>query len=176
MVALLYSWFACLFLFFNAGVSTFSKPHAGAAHPFYVSVVEINHNSSDKTLEISCKLFADDMEDVLKQQFKTSVDLTSNNQQAQNNKLITAYVQAHLQVAADDKAQKLQYVGFEKESESVYCYFEVPQADAPKKLTVTNSLLHDFTKSQINIIHVMANGQRKSHKLDYPNTAVSFTF
>ena len=33
---------------------------AGSQHPFHVSVVEINHNAEDKTLEITCKIFTDD--------------------------------------------------------------------------------------------------------------------
>ena len=40
-------------------------------HPFHVSVVEINHNATDKTLEISCKIFTDDFEKVLAQNYKT---------------------------------------------------------------------------------------------------------
>ena len=34
-------------------------------HPFYVSVTEINHNAADKTLEISCKMFTEDLEEIL---------------------------------------------------------------------------------------------------------------
>jgi hypothetical protein len=43
-------------------------------HPFHVSVVEINHNETDKTLEISCKIFIDDFEKVLAQNYKVKVD------------------------------------------------------------------------------------------------------
>jgi hypothetical protein len=39
-------------------------------HPFHVSVVEINYNATDKTLEISCKIFTDDFEKVLAQNYK----------------------------------------------------------------------------------------------------------
>ena len=34
----------------------------GGLHPFHVSGVEVNHNATDKTLEISCKIFTDDFE------------------------------------------------------------------------------------------------------------------
>ena len=44
-------------------------------HPFHVSVVEINHNVADKTLEISCKIFTDDFEKVLAQNYQTRIDL-----------------------------------------------------------------------------------------------------
>lgn len=145
-------------------------------HPFYVSVIEINHNAKDKALEVSCKVFVDDMEEVLKQNYKAKVDLTDAKQQAQNDKLITDYIAKHLMFIADGKPVKLNYIGFEKEAESVYCYFEVPNVTTLRKLDVTNSLLQDFNNTQINIMHVIVNGSRKSYKLDYPNKQASFSF
>ena len=44
-------------------------------HPFHVSVIEINHNAVDKTLEISCKIFTDDFEKILAKNYKAKVDL-----------------------------------------------------------------------------------------------------
>ena len=57
----------CLFFLFVS----FAFPKAGdpspkaAVHPFYVSVTEINQNAAEKSLEISCKFFADDFEQTL---------------------------------------------------------------------------------------------------------------
>jgi len=145
-------------------------------HPFYVSVTEIHHNEKDKALEISCKIFVDDMEETLKKNYKTKVDLSSSQHQEQNNKLIADYIGKHLAFVADGKPQKLVYVGYEKDSEAVYCYFEIPNLPAVKKLDVTNSILQDYTSSQINIMHVYVNGNRKSYKLDYPHSQASFSF
>ena len=112
----------------------------------------------------------------MKKNYNTKVDLSNAKNLEQNNKMIADYVSKHLTFVADGKPQKLSYVGFEKESEAVYCYFEVPNMAAPKKLDVSNSLLHDFNNGQINIMHVIVNNNRKSYKLDYPNNQASFTF
>ena len=45
----------------------------GFPHPYYISVVEINHNPTDKTLEISCKIFTNDFEATLEKNYKTKV-------------------------------------------------------------------------------------------------------
>jgi hypothetical protein len=146
------------------------------AHPFYISVTEINHNATDKTLEISCKIFGDDMEEVLKKSSNTAVDLSDPKKLEANNKLIEAYVRNHLSLMADGKTVKLNYVGFEKEKESVYCYFEGQNIPSVKKLDVINSLLHDLNSDQINIMHVTVGGERKSLKLDHPKKTATFTF
>lgn len=178
----LYKWLTIFLL----SVSAFPKASAGdkpvliyrgeVLHPFYVSVTEINHNKQTGSLEITCKIFADDMEEVLKKNYKTAINLSAPNQQAQNDRYITDYITKHLNVTANGKMAKLAYVGFEKDSESVYCYFEVSNIPSIKKLDVTNSLLQDLTSDQINIIHVTVNGHRKSYKLDYPHKQASFTF
>lgn len=148
----------------------------GIFHPFYVSVTEINHNPKEQTLEVSCKMFSEDLEDILKKNYKTAVDLTAHKQQPQNEKMIQDYISKHLAIQANGKALKLNFIGFEKEAESVYCYFETEKINGVKKLDVTDSILQDFSDKQINIIHVVVNNNRKSQKLDYPDKMASFSF
>lgn len=147
-----------------------------AFHPFYISVTEMLLNSKTKSLEISCKMFAEDIEDALKQNYKTSVDLGNDKLQAQNNKLINDYILKHLSINIDSKAAVLKFVGFEKESESIYCYFEVVNVPAIRKLIVNDAILQDYKQEQINIIHVIIDGNRKSTKLDFPSNQASFSF
>lgn len=148
----------------------------GFFHPFYVSVTEINHNPKEQTLEINCKMFAEDLEEILKKNYKTTIDLTAEKQQQQNEKLIQDYILKHLAIQANGKTLKLNFIGFEKEAESVYCYFETEKVSGVKKLDVTDSILQDFSDKQINIIHVVVNNNRKSQKLDYPDKLASFSF
>ncbi len=145
-------------------------------HPFYVSVTEIHHNAKDKTLEVSCKVFADDMEEVLKKGTTRSIDLANEKQKQQNDALIRDYVSKNLFLNAEGKAVKLSYIGFEKDKESVYCYFEVPNVPSVTKLQLVNSLLQDLNEEQINIMHVVVNGVRKSYKLDFPKKEAVFSF
>lgn len=145
-------------------------------HPFYVSVTEMNYNAKSKSFEISCKMFAEDMEDVLKQNYKTQVDLSNEKQQAQNNHMMNDYMLKHLSFTLDSKPASFKFVGFEKEKESVYCYLELVNVPPIKKMAINNSILYDFKTEQINIIHVMINGKRESTKVDYPQSQASFTF
>ncbi|MFN2440741.1 MAG: DUF6702 family protein, partial [Chitinophagaceae bacterium] len=111
----------------------------GIFHPFYVSVTEINHNPKEQTLEISCKMFAEDLEEILKKNYKTTIDLTAQKQQAQNEKMIQEYIAKHLAIQVNGKTLKLNFIGFEKEDESVYCYFETDKIGGIKKLDITDS-------------------------------------
>ncbi len=145
-------------------------------HPFHVSVVEINHNATDKSLEISCKLFTDDFEKVLEQNYKTKVDLTNPPNRAAMDTLVKKYIYSHVAIAVDGSVGKMKYIGFEHESEAVYGYVEIDNIAPFKKMDITDKLLHDLFNDQINLIHVTVNGKRQSTKLDYPESQASFNF
>lgn len=165
-----------LVLLLPAGVAKSNDPATAKPHPFFVSVTEINQNAAEKSLEISCKFFADDFEQTLEKAYNTRLDIASAKDRAAFDKFIPDYIGKHLQLSADGKPVKLTYVGFEKEKESAYAYFEVQNLSSLKQLDAVNSLLHDFKNEQINIMHVTVNGRRQSTKLDYPATRASFRF
>ncbi|HEY0042164.1 MAG TPA: DUF6702 family protein [Flavisolibacter sp.] len=175
MVFLLSKWFLLLASF--GALTQGSYPEGSEAlHPFYVSVTEINHNAAEKTLEISCKFFADDFEHVLEKAFKAQLDITAEKDKASFDGYIPAYINKHFSLVVDGKAVKLNYVGYEKEKESVYCYFEVANAAAARRLDITNNLLYDLTAEQINIMHITVGGKRQSGKLSYPDVKASYQF
>ena len=102
MVAMMYKWLAFSFFSFFIPAAKPAVP-SGAVHPFYISVTEINHNAQEKDLEISCKIFADDLEATLEQQNKITIDFSNEKQKAQIDGFIKAYIQKHLQLKADGK-------------------------------------------------------------------------
>src|SRR5688572_24743740 len=145
-------------------------------HPFYVCVTEINHNTIDKTLEISCKIFVDDFEKVLSQKYKSVVSIAQPKDKTALDKWINQYITEHLFLKTDGKSIQPVYLGFEKEEDAVYIYLQADNIPSLKKIEATNTLLHDLNNNQINIMHVTVAGNRKSTKLDYPNSLAVFAF
>jgi hypothetical protein len=164
------------FFFALSGFFTPAEKALPAPHPFYVSVTEINQNSAEKSLEVSCKFFLDDFEETLRNAYKVKLDILSDKEKASFDRLIPDYINKRLALVADGRPLALSYIGYERDKESVYCYFEVLNAPAVKQLQVNNSLLHDFKNEQINIMHVTINGKRQSTKLDFPSRQASFQF
>jgi hypothetical protein len=145
-------------------------------HPLHISVTEINHNAADSTLEISCKLFTDDFEKVLAKNYKTKVDLINPAGKAAMEKLVNDFIQKHLFIKADGKPAQMLYLGFEKDNDAIYSYFQVDNIGSVRKLEITNNILHEMFIDQINLMHVIVGGKRKSMKLDYPETKAEFSF
>ncbi len=143
-------------------------------HPYYVTVTEIEHNKKIKTLEISCKIFTDDFEKVLRQNTKTTIDLLNPNDKAKMDKLVSSYIRKHLQMIINGKLIKLEYLGYESEGEAILTYFQGKDISTVTRIDVKDDLLYEYKKEQINLLHVTVNGKRKSTKLNNPESTVSF--
>ncbi len=75
------------------------------------------------------------------------------------DKLVADYIKNHLKIKVNGKLLQLQFVGYEKEEEAIWSYFQVSNVASIKKIEVRNDLLYEYKKEQINILHVMANGK-----------------
>lgn len=174
----LYKWLLIPFFsisLFNSGKKPASYTEK-AIHPLHLATVQIDHNAADKTLEITCKTFWDDFESILTKLNKSRVDLTSDKSIEENNKRIFEYIKSHLQITVDGKAVQMNFVGYEKEDVVVYSYLQVDNISSVKKVAIVNTIMHDMFDDQVEIIHMIVNGNRKSTKLDYPAKNAEFSF
>ncbi|MFT3702882.1 MAG: hypothetical protein QM802_10950 [Agriterribacter sp.] len=155
---------------------SFKSIHSNDYHPYYISVTEITYNTAEKEIEIACKIFTDDFENVLRADYNNKTDLYHPVDKAVTEKQIAAYVNKHLQLSADGKLIFLKYVGYEIEGEAAWCYFSSACAVPPKNIDIMNDLLYQYKKEQVNIMHVKINTDRKSARLAYPDTRAKFDF
>lgn len=145
-------------------------------HPFYLSVTEIRHNASHKTLEISCRIFADDLENTLKKQSHTTFDIIKPHNRVQVDSLISRYISQHLQIKVDGKTLAPRYLGYKIEEDAAWCFFECTGVPVVKKVDLMDNILYEAHESQSHMIHVIVNEKRQSTKLDNPKAAASFEF
>lgn len=145
-------------------------------HPFHVSVVEIQHNDREKTLEISCKIFTDDFERILAKNYQAKVDLINPPDKTAMDSLVKKYLLSHLAVQVNGKRVELSYLGFEHDKEAVYGYIEGVEVPVLNRIAVSTNMMYDQFDDQVNILHVMVKGQRKSTKLNFPETEAGIVF
>nr|WP_249207322.1 DUF6702 family protein [Chitinophaga hostae] len=139
-----------------------------AFHPFYASVTEISHNADKKELQVSCRIFADDLENTLKAQYKTTFDISRPANRKQVEDYIAAYLSQHLIITLDGKNVPLHFIGYKIEEDAVWSFLEAENVTTPKKVQVRNNVLYERHPTQTNMVHVLVGGERKSAKLDNP--------
>lgn len=145
-------------------------------HPFYVSVIDINHNDKEASLEISVRTFTTDLETRLENEYHIKLDLDDPKQKAKAEEYINLYVQKRLALTTNGVKGKMDFIGFEIQKESTWSYFEIKNIKQIKQLDVFCEILFGIDPSQINIIHTKANGQKKSYELTAPKNKTVFAF
>ncbi len=156
--------FFLLFTFLLA-FSVSAKP----IHPYHVGSVEINYNAKTKTFEISAKFFLDDLENSLNAKYNKTLHFGEEKSKAGLDQALEDYFAEYFKLKSNNKFLKINYLGFEEDKESVNVYLESEATETPKKVETAVSLLYSFFDDQMNIVHIIVNGERKSSKLNYPD-------
>ncbi|OAQ39920.1 hypothetical protein A5893_10180 [Pedobacter psychrophilus] len=145
-------------------------------HPFYVSVTDIRHNAKNKSIEISSKIFFDDLEREIELENKVSFDIIKPVDKAKVDLLIANYIKKHLQLKVDGKLMAMNYIGYEIQEDAAWCYLEIPKINKVGKIEIDNNILFKLHQEQINMLNVTVNDHRQSTKLDAPTSKASFKF
>lgn len=149
---------------------------SAAAHPFYVSVTEVRIDTRKSELTVSCRMFADDLEDALRRLNGRPFDLFASLKDPTTGGFVDKYVQGRVSVGIGGSLQKLEFLGMEQEDEALWGYWQSANFSGLGSITVTDALLYDFLPDQVNVIHVYVNGERKSTRLVNPEKTAAFRF
>ncbi|WP_276360107.1 DUF6702 family protein [Daejeonella sp. H1SJ63] len=122
-------------------------------HPFYISLTEIKYKARESTLEISQKVFRDDLEVELTDLYKSKIDFLNPKDKADLDRKLKQYVLLNNEIFVNGKKAELNYLGYEIEEDAVWFYLEAKQIPLPQKVEIRNSILHKHFDSQQNIIN-----------------------
>ena len=145
-------------------------------HPFYISVVDIKHDAKQQSLNISVKLFTNDIEEALKKTTSKSIDLLNPKNKAEMETELMNYIKKRLSITINSKLTILDFIGYEREEDAIWAYLEIKKVVAPKSIKVDTKLLYDYLPQQTNIVHAEVNGVKKSSKVNNPDSKIEFNF
>lgn len=135
-------------------------------HPVHMSVTEINYNEKDKALQITSRIFIDDLELSIQRDIKDdALDLLKPNNGKTTDQLVASYLLKHLKIKVDGKRQLWKYLGSEKEDVALICYIEIPNIKKLKSVETMNNVIMETHADQSNLVHVTYKGKLKSLRL-----------
>ena len=146
-------------------------------HPIHISVSEINYSEKDKALQITSRIFIDDLElSIRAQRNEPELDLIEPKNGLTTEKMVMDYVLKHFTVKLDGKPQKMNFLGMEREDPALICYIEIENVKKIKTIEVYNDIIMETHDDQSSIVHVTYKGPVKSMRLTKSNPTGSFTF
>ena len=131
-------------------------------HKFYVGVFQIDYIKEKKAVQITARLFIDDLEKALFKKFNKHFYITTKDEVVDTNAYIAKYLDEKLKMKINNKIQSIQFLTKEQEDNIVICYLKINFKDNIKDLEITNNVLSDIFNEQQNLVHLNINGNKKT--------------
>lgn len=147
-------------------------------HPIHLSITEIEHSEKSKALQITMRIFIDDLETSIRGKVKDEeLDILDPGKGRTTDELVKAYLADLVKVKVDKKFVKINYLGNEIEGPAMICYVEVENIKKFSTIEITNKVILDIYDDQSNLVNVNYKGKVKSLRLtnDQPTGSVTFS-
>lgn len=140
-------------------------------HKFYVSIYQINHNVPKKRLEVTTRIFIDDLNKVLSKHYDKKTNICEPLESVKDIEFLKLYLSEKIIIKINGKAKPLVFKYKELETNVVVCYFVCNDVSKIKSFEIENSAMLSLNAEQQNIVHTKINNQKKTLLL----TASTFT-
>lgn len=132
------------------------------AHKYYVAVFQMDYVPSKKVIQVTSRVFVDDLEAAFVKKYKKNFYLGTSTEVAGANDYVAKYFGEKMRVKINGKEKAVKFLGKEIEDDILICYYTIPAESAVKSVEVTNTTLLEMFDDQQNIIHTKVNGNKKS--------------
>jgi len=139
---------------------------AVSKHDFHTSLTEINYNSKTSSLELSVRVFTDDLELTLTNLNKGKL-VKIEDPDAVVDPLIEQYFRKNLALVSPEKEVKFgKFYGKEKEADATWLYLEVFDCKQIRNFTIYNNIMQEMFTDQTNLVNIIVGNQKKTIVFD----------
>lgn len=121
-------------------------------HKFYVSIYQINFNQKSKRLEITSRIFVDDLNAVLSKKYNQKTHFGETAETPEDLVLMKKYLTDNLLVKINGQKKTINFLSKEMETNVLICYYNVKDISSIKTFEIQNTCLLDLNPDQQNII------------------------
>lgn len=149
----------------------------GNDHKFYVGMFIVEQNVKYKELEITARLFIDDIEKAVKKQYDVNLNLNSKKQHPEAKKYLAGYLENKLKISFLKTTPLTKLLDFSFENDVLIAYLKVPYTELNiSSITITNNILTEIYSNQQNIMHITVNEKKSSILFTQNNPTTTITY
>ena len=149
------------------------RAHLVLAHPVHVSSTQVDLSRDRRSLEVTVRLFTDDLEEALKAIGRPVAVNTAPA--ATVDSALSAYLGERLQFALDGRtAVRGRLVGHEREDDATLVYVEVPLTSLPTRMAIVQRVMLELYDDQTNLLHLRFGDKKRSALLRRGNERAEF--
>ncbi|WP_294820072.1 DUF6702 family protein [uncultured Flavobacterium sp.] len=150
-----------LIQYFFASIITLMLGGAGM-HKYYVSVFQMEYSPKKKVLQMTSRIFIDDLELGLQKKYGKKFYLTEKRELPETEEYLRKYFDDKVKIKVNGKPRPVRYLAKEAENDILVCYFTIDAGTKVTSVAMNNATLLDVYPEQQNIINVKINNSKKS--------------
>lgn len=138
-------------------------------HKFYVSIYQINYVPQKKMIQITSRIFIDDMNNALEKKYHKKTFVGTDRETADDVVLMKKYLAEKFVLKLNGSSKPMNFLSKEVEANVIVCYFSIKEVSKINSLSIENSALLEVNEEQQNIIQANISGEKESLLLTSDN-------
>ena len=139
---------------------------AFTTHKFYTAIYQINFVPKKKMVQITTRIFVDDLNDALENKFHKKTFLGSDNETPQDVDFLKKYLSEKFILKINGQQKPMLFLSKEVEDNILICYLKCVDISKITTLGVQNTIITEIHNQQQNIIQANFNNKKSSLLLD----------
>ncbi len=141
------------------------EPVAGAivapAHVFYVSITRVKWNAEEARLDVSVRIFTDDLEEAIMAEGGPRLRLWTGQAREDRDSHVSAYLLSRLAFRVNGQERELAWDGMEDALDATSCLVQITNVDRVESIEVENRILIEMFDTQANVMRFEVGGEKK---------------
>jgi hypothetical protein len=148
-----------LYTFFGLLILTTS---AFSVHKFYMAIYQVNYAPQKKMLQITSRIFVDDLNKALEKKYNKKLNLGNEKEAAEDIVLLKKYLAENFSIKVNGQSKPMTFLSKELDGDVLVCYSNIKGIPKINSLEISNSVLIDWNSEQQNITHITVLGIKNS--------------
>jgi hypothetical protein len=157
-----FAFYSFLFL----AVSLFSSM---TAHKFYVAIYQVNHAKEKKMVQITGRVFIDDINEAIEKKYRKKSSIALDNETPEQVELLKKYIAEKFKIKVNGQSKQLEFLSKESEDNVLIFYLRITDIAKITSLEVENTMIMENHFEQQNIIQANFNGNKHNLLLTSEN-------
>lgn len=131
-------------------------------HKFYMAVYQVNYAAEKKMVQITSRIFVDDLNNALEKKHNKKLNLGTDKESAEELVLLKKYMSEKFSLKVNGELKPIQFLSKELDGDVMVCYWNIREVSKIKSIEVYNAVLVDWNSEQQNITHFTVNKIKNS--------------
>ncbi|MDB9899305.1 hypothetical protein OAC85_00060 [Flavobacteriaceae bacterium] len=146
---------------------------SSSLHDYYVSSTEVVFVEDKQQLQVTTRVFIDDLEAYFNAQTEDKIQLQPDLEPAKIDSLVHVFFKNNFNIFFDKKKVGIQYIGRQYKEDQILIFAEALEVSSPTSIEIHNTILIPFRSDQQNIVHLKTVNSKKSFLMDASKTILA---